>query len=93
LTAGVRKRVGQAKTPKDQSLTFHDVRRSFVSYLAGRFDVDLLDQCLSHTRKGVLGVYQRSARWPERVAALNAWASLLLEEAAPDNVVKLHAGR
>ena len=32
------------------------------SHLAGRFDVDLLDQCLSHTRKGVLGVYQRSSR-------------------------------
>jgi integrase len=90
IATRIRKRIGHAD---DQAFTFHDIRRAFVSHLAGRFDVDLLDQCLSHTRKGVLGVYQRSARWPERVAALDAWACLLLEEAAPLNVLRLHAGR
>jgi integrase len=78
LATRIRKRIGQAETAKQQAFSFHDIRRSFVSHLAGRFDVDLLDQCLSHTRKGVLGVYQRSSRWPERVAALNAWAAALL---------------
>ena len=65
----------------------------FVSHLAGKFDVDLLDQCLSHTRKGVFGVYQRSSRWPERVAALNAWAELICGEALPevDNVLRFIA--
>ena len=68
--------------------TPHDTRRAFVSELAGRFDVDLLDQCLGDTRKGVFAVYQRSARWPERMAALNAWASLITgDEGQADNVL------
>jgi hypothetical protein len=78
LATRIRKRIDQAETAKHQAFSFHDIRRSFVSHLAGRFDVDLLDQCLSHTRKGVLGVYQRSRRWPERAAALNAWAAAVL---------------
>ena len=81
LMTRIRKRIGQKDAPKDQAFTLHDIRRAFVSHLAGRFDVDLLDQCLSHTRKGVLGVYQRSSRMAERKAAISAWASLLLEEA------------
>ena len=94
LATRIRSQIGQADTPKDQAFTFHDVRRGFVSLLAERrYDVDLLDQCLSHTRKGVLGVYQRASRMAERSAALNAWASLLLEEATSDNVVHLHGAR
>jgi integrase len=92
LTTRVRKALGQQETPKAASFTFHDVRRSFVSSLAGRFDVDLLDQCLSHTRAGVFGVYQRSARWPERVAALGAWGALVTgAEAQAGNVVRFAA--
>jgi integrase len=84
----IRKKIGQAKTPKEVRYTPHDTRRAFVSELAGRFDVDLLDQCLGHTRKGVFAVYQRSARWPERMAALNAWASLITgDEGQADNVL------
>ena len=93
LTTRIRKRVGQANAPKTRAFTLHDIRRAFVSHLAGRFDVDLLDQCLSHTRKGVLGVYQRASRMPERAAAMDTWASLLLGEATPLKVVKLHARR
>jgi integrase len=93
LIARIRKRLGQTDAPKSQAFTNHDIRRAFVSHLAGQFDVDLLDQCLSHTRKGVLGVYQRSSRMAERAAAMNAWASLLLDEAKADNVVQLHAAR
>jgi integrase len=69
----------------------HDVRRSFVSHLAERgFDVDLLDQCLSHSRKGILGVYQRSSRWREKESAMAAWAELIVPSAR-DNVVPLRA--
>jgi integrase len=91
LMTRLRNRIGQAEAAKHQAFSLHDIRRAFVSHLAGRFDVDLLDQCLSHTRKGVLGVYQRSSRWQERVAALIAWAALVCGEAPSDNVVQLAA--
>jgi hypothetical protein len=64
--------------------------------LADKFDVDLLDQCLAHTRKGVQAVYQRSGRMPERVRALAAWADLITGRAEVEpglNVVKFHAAR
>lgn len=86
----IRKKIGQVSATKETRFTWHDVRRGFVSGLAGRFDVDLLDQCLGHTRKGVFAVYQRSARWPERVAALNAWAAMVTgKDVEPSNVVPL----
>jgi integrase len=75
----IRKAVGEDKSDRAVRVSIHDFRRAFVSHLAGSFDIDLLDQCLGHTRRGVLGVYQRSARWPERVLALNAWADLILD--------------
>ena len=89
----IRKAIGQASAGKEQRFTFHDVRRSFVSQLAGQFDLDLLDQCLGHTRKGVFGIYQRSARWPERVAALNRWSALVTGGDQIDNVLQFRAER
>jgi integrase len=104
LVRRIRKRIGQASVVKSEVFTFHDTRRSFVSTLAERgipkeqqpqgapavfVDVDLLDQCLSHTRKGVLGVYQRASRMNDRAAALRAWATYLLDEAQPSNVVPI----
>jgi integrase len=65
----------------------HDIRRGFVSHLAGRFDIDALDQCLAHVRGGVSGVYQRSQRWPDRERALNAWAHLITGVEADGAVV------
>ena len=96
LTTRIRKRIGQQDTPKANAFSPHDVRRSFCSFLADKFDVDLLDQCLAHTRKGVQAVYQRSARMPERVRALAAWADLITGRAEVEpglNVVKFHAAR
>ncbi len=60
----------------------HDLRRSFVTLLAEHgHDEIMLDVAINHraskARGGVRGVYQRAQRWPERVAALNAWAELL----------------
>lgn len=61
---------------------FHDLRRSIATHLGERgFSESLIDLLINHrasrTRGGVLGVYQRSERWTERVAALDAWARLL----------------
>ena len=77
---------------RSRRFNLHDVRRSFVSALAERgFDVDLLDQCLSHSRKGVFGVYQRASRWREKETAIAAWAELVAPSApARDNVVVFH---
>jgi integrase len=84
LAIRIRKRIGHADATKHKAFSFHDVRRSFVSHLAGQFDVDLLDQCLSHTRKGVFGIYQRSSRVPERAAAMHAWDALICGDAQAD---------
>jgi integrase len=90
LLSRIRQRIGQENAAKSEVFGFHDVRRSFVSILAERgLDVDLLDQCLSHSRRGVMGVYQRASRMADRAAALKLWASLLLDEAEPSNVVRL----
>jgi integrase len=81
LLERIRTRIGESKTAKAERFVFHDVRRSFVSLLAERgFDVDLLDQCLGHSRKGVFGVYQRASRMGERARALEAWAQLVTGE-------------
>ena len=80
----------RAKAGGDASqFWLHDIRRAFVSHLAGRFDIDALDQCLAHVRPGISGVYQKSLRWPDRVSALNTWASLVLDKEQTANVVPL----
>jgi integrase len=95
LLKRIRARIGHADTKKAERFTFHDVRRAFVSHLAERgFDVDLLDQCLGHSRKGVFGIYQRASRMAERSRALEAWASLVTgAEAAAGKVVAFRANR
>jgi integrase len=62
--------------------SWHDLRRAFVSELAERgHGESVLDAILNHrqsgSRGGVLGVYQTSARSPERRAAMAAWAELV----------------
>jgi integrase len=60
----------------------HDMRRSFATALgeAGVSET-IADAILNHrqaaTRAGVLGVYQRSTRWPEQVAAMQHWGRVL----------------
>ncbi len=77
---------------RSRRFNLHDIRRSFVSALAERgLDVDLLDQLLSHTRKGVFGTYQRSSRWREKEAAMAAWAELVVPSIARNNVVAIRA--
>src|SRR4029077_655101 len=74
----IRVAIGEDKLARSRRFNLHDVRRSFVSALAERgFDVDLLDQLLAHSRRGVFGTYQRSSRWREKEAAMAAWAELV----------------
>jgi integrase len=82
----LRKRIGEAGTPKSEHFVFHDIRRAFVSAMAERnFDVDLLDGCLAHKRHGVFGIYQRASRMAERERALQVWANLLTGERASES--------
>jgi integrase len=80
---------------------WHDNRRSFASALgeAGVSEA-VADAVLNHrqsaTRGGVLGVYQRSRRWPEQVKAMELWGNLLAaaiegREVADANVVAMNA--
>lgn len=60
----------------------HDFRRSFATALGeAGFAEPVIDAVLNHrqaaTRGGVLGVYQRAQRWPEQVAAMKRWGSIL----------------
>jgi integrase len=88
----IRIALGEEKLDRAHRISLHDVRRSFVSALAEKgFDLDLLDQLLSHVRAGVFGVYQRSSRWREKEAAMSAWAELVAPSGARDNVVPLRA--
>ena len=83
--------------------TWHDFRRSFASALGeASFSEAVADAVLNHrqsaTRGGVMGVYQRSGRWPEQVKAMELWGRLLdaaIEGRDDDaNVVRItaHAG-
>jgi integrase len=62
--------------------TYHDCRRTFASHLgeAGQ-DRDVVDGILNHkassTSSGVMGVYNRSTRWPAQVAVMNVWGKML----------------
>ena len=57
----IRVALGEEHRERSQRFSLHDIRRSFVSALAERaddergFDVDLLDLCLAHSRRGVFG--------------------------------------
>jgi integrase len=88
LLARIRGKIGEGAAGKADRFSLHDIRRAFVTAMAERgFDVDLLDQCLSHTRKGVLGVYQRAFRMADRKRALDTWAALITGAEADSTIV------
>jgi integrase len=77
----IRARIGKNEAAKAERFVLHDIRRAFVSHLAeDGYDLDLLDQCLGHSRKGVFGVYQRASRMGERAKVLEAWGRLVTGE-------------
>ena len=68
--------------PAPTEWTWHDMRRSFASALGEAGIPEMVaDAVLNHrqaaTRGGVLGVYQRSSRWPEQMRAMELWGRLL----------------
>ncbi len=78
--------------------TWHDFRRSFATALGeAGIPEAVADAVLNHrqsaTRGGVMGVYQRSSRWPEQVKAMDLWGKLLADaingREAPTNVVPI----
>jgi integrase len=80
--------------------TWHDFRQSFASALGeAGIPETVADAVLNHrqaaTRGGVLGVYQRSSRWPEQLRAMEHWGRLLTAaldgEQANANVVPMGA--
>ncbi len=67
--------------------TWHDLRRTVVTHLAEAGVAEsVADALLNHrqsaTRGGVLGVYQRAQRHPERRQALELWQSIVEAAAA-----------
>ena len=78
---------------------FHDFRRSGVTTLAGMgFSPHVCDRILNHitgTIQGVAAVYQKHEFLPERKAALDAWAAVILAasegKAVAGNVVQIRS--
>jgi integrase len=65
--------------------SLHDLRRTYRSMLSDLgFDEDLAERMIAHTRDSLLERYDRSTRWPERVAAA---------EAVERHVLKIVAGQ
>jgi integrase len=85
LMARVRRALGQEDQARANRFTLHDIRRSFVSTLADRFDENLLDLMLAHrpsSRRGSSAAYQKAKRLPERAAVMTAWSNLVVGQAA-----------
>lgn len=57
----------------------HDLRRTVVSHLAERFNVDpfINEQILNHAKKGIIGVYQQQTYRDRRLEALSTWETYL----------------
>jgi integrase len=54
-----------------------------------RFSPDDIELCLAHSARGVRAIYNRSKRWPERVALMSWWGDKLDELRQRGAVVKL----
>lgn len=73
--------------------SLHDLRRTYRSMLSDLgFDEDLSERMIAHSRDNLLERYDRSTRWPERVAAAEAVERHILQIVAGNlggNVVSL----
>jgi integrase len=82
---------GWAKAAMDARLslapwTIHDIRRSCRSlWIDGEhglgLDAHICELMLGHTLPGIIGVYDKATRLPERRRALERWASMVLAAA------------
>jgi integrase len=77
--------------------TPHDLRRSFASGLGDlAIDRTVIIKLLNHAEPGITGkVYELADRWPQKVAAMEAWSAeltrIIISEPAPSNVEPLRA--
>ena len=67
--------------------TIHDIRRSCRSLWIDDehglgLDVHICELMLGHTLPGIIGVYDKATRLPERRRALERWASMVLAATA-----------
>jgi integrase len=64
----------------------HDLRRTAATHMRKYLEADRLtvQKILGHKDEDVTGVYDRHDMWPERVAALDAWADRLREIVGDD---------
>jgi integrase len=85
------------KAPAPEPWRLHDLRRTGVSTLARLgFDSIVVDKLLAHQPAklaGVAAVYQRHGFEKERAAALEAWATHVVQRGGGSNVVSLRGGR
>jgi integrase len=79
-----------------EPFTIHDLRRTARTHLeALGVAPHVAERCLNHKIRGIEGVYNRHDYFEERKAALNTWATFLvqLEQSGADNVVPLRRAR
>ena len=93
LLTRIRKALAQEDAGRDRRFSIHDIRRSFASNLAERFDEHLIDLMLAHrpaSRSGSGAAYQKAKRLNERPAVMAAWAAMVTgKDAEPTNLVPL----
>lgn len=72
----------------------HDIRRTFRSALTEMgVDHDLAERMIAHSRDKLTETYDRSSRWPERVAAVEAYERRIMQivnGSDAGNVIPLH---
>ena len=99
LLTRIRKAIEQDDAGRDHRFSVHDVRRSFATHLAERFDENLLDLMLAHrpaSRSGSGAAYQKAKRLNERPAVMAVWADMVAgdeaEASSPNIVPFMRAG-
>ena len=99
LLTRVRKAIGQGAADRNARFNIHDIRRSFATHLAERFDENLLDLMLAHrpaSRSGSGAAYQKAKRLNERSAVMAVWAGMVTgdeaEASSPNIVPFMRAG-
>jgi integrase len=85
LLTRIRRALEQDDAGRDHRFSVHDIRRSFATHLAERFDENLLDLMLAHrpaSRSGSGAAYQKAKRLNERLAVMAVWAGMVTGDAA-----------
>ena len=68
---------------------FRSTASTLLNSEGGRFEPDDIELCLAHSARGVRAIYNRSKRWPERVALMSWWGDKLDELRQRGAVVEL----